>query len=159
MGCLCSKSDEPKIRIYYCIPPGDDFEYMRPQGTITLYIDRKKNIPIVDIRFDGWYENSVCQSILNRGNIFYYFKELHCRHLVLVRCLLMTVVLILYSTHIKKKMAHHNFPVHSCERLPHTAPQVLDSSSEVDLQFGRFCITDEECNLQLNAFCFQFWKI
>ena len=54
MGCLCSKSDEPKIRVYCCTPPGDDFEYMRLQGTITLYIDRKYNIPIVDIRFDGW---------------------------------------------------------------------------------------------------------
>ena len=40
-------------------PPGDDFDYLRPQGTITFSIDRKYNIPLIDIRFDGWYENSV----------------------------------------------------------------------------------------------------
>ena len=39
-------------------PPGDDFDYLRPQGTITFSIDRKYNIPLIDIRFDGWYENS-----------------------------------------------------------------------------------------------------
>ena len=32
---------------------------MRPQGTITLSIDKKYNIPQINIRFDGWYENSV----------------------------------------------------------------------------------------------------
>ena len=32
---------------------------MRPQGTITLSIDRKYNIPLIDIRFGVWYENSV----------------------------------------------------------------------------------------------------
>ena len=31
-----------------------DFEYLRPKGTITLSIDRKYNIPIIDIRFDDW---------------------------------------------------------------------------------------------------------
>ena len=41
------------------MPLGDDFDYLRPQGTITLSTDRKYNIPLVDIRFDGWYENSV----------------------------------------------------------------------------------------------------
>ena len=35
------------------------FEYLRPQGAITLSIDRKCNIPIVDIKLDAWYENSV----------------------------------------------------------------------------------------------------
>ena len=59
MGCFSSKSDEPKIRIYDCTPPGDDSEYLRLQGATTLSIDRKYNIPIVDIKFDGWYENSV----------------------------------------------------------------------------------------------------
>ena len=59
MGCLCSKCDEPKIKIYDCTSPGDDFDYLRPKGTITLSIDRKYNVPVVDLRFDGWYENSV----------------------------------------------------------------------------------------------------
>ena len=39
--------------------PGDDFEYLRPQETITESIDRKYNVPLIDIRFDGWYENSI----------------------------------------------------------------------------------------------------
>ena len=59
MGCLSSKSDEPKIRICDCTPTGDDFEYLRAKGTTTLSIDRKYNIPIVDISFDNWLENSV----------------------------------------------------------------------------------------------------
>ena len=60
MGCFFSNNDEPKIKIFDSMPPGDDFNYLRPQGTITLSIDRKYNIPLVDIRFGGWYENSVC---------------------------------------------------------------------------------------------------
>ena len=60
MGCLCSKVDEPKIRMYDCTPPGNDFDYLlRPKGTITFSVHRKGNIPVVDIIFDGWYENSV----------------------------------------------------------------------------------------------------
>ena len=53
------KSDEQKITIYDYTIPGDDFEYLRPQGAITLSIDRKCNISIVDITLDAWYENSV----------------------------------------------------------------------------------------------------
>ena len=26
MGCICSKCDEPKIKIYDCTPPSDDFD-------------------------------------------------------------------------------------------------------------------------------------
>ena len=59
MGCICSKCDEPKIKIYDCAPPGDVFDYLRLKGTITLSIDGKYNVPVVDLRFDGWYENSV----------------------------------------------------------------------------------------------------
>ena len=59
MGCFFSRNNEPKIKIFDCTPPGDDFDYLQPQGTITLSNDRKYNIPLVDIRFDGWYENSV----------------------------------------------------------------------------------------------------
>ena len=59
MGSLCSKCDEPKIKTFRCSPPGDNLGYLRPHGTITLSIDRKYNIPMVDIRFDGCYENSV----------------------------------------------------------------------------------------------------
>ena len=34
------------------------FDYLRPKGTITFRVHRKYNIPVVDIRFDGWYESS-----------------------------------------------------------------------------------------------------
>ena len=96
MSCLCSKSDEPKINIFACTLAGDDLEYLWPHGTITLSIDRKYNIPIVHIRFDDWEKIVFVfgQSILNRDNIFNYLIELHCRPLVLVCCLLMTVVSI-----------------------------------------------------------------
>ena len=60
MGCFFQGiNNESKIKIFDCTPPGDDFDYLRPQGTITLSINRKYNIPLVDIRSDGWYENSV----------------------------------------------------------------------------------------------------
>ena len=88
------------------------------------------------------------RSILDRGNIFYYLKELHFRRQVLVRFLLMTVVSILFFSHIKKKMAQQDLPVCPRDRLSHTAPQVLDSSPIVDLQFGRFFI----CSLMLFVF-------
>ena len=44
-------------------------------------------------------------------------------------------------------------------RDSHTAPQVLESYPKVDLQLGRFFVTEEEFDMQLNAICFQFWKI
>ena len=56
-------------------------------------------------------------------------------------------------------MAQQNLPIHPRERLPHAAPQVLDSSPKVGLQFGRFFVTEKEFNFRLNAICFQFWKI
>ena len=80
MGCLFSRN-EPKIKIFDLTTPCDDFEYLRPQGTITLSIYRKYNVPPIDIRFNGWYEISVRLCILNRENI-YFLKELLYRHLV-----------------------------------------------------------------------------
>ena len=35
----------------------------------------------------------------------------------------------------------------------------MDSSPKMDLQFGRFFITEEEFEFRINAVCFQFWKI
>ena len=53
MGCLFSKcissSEEPKIKIIDCTPPGAAFNYLRPKGTISFSVDRKYNIPVVDI--------------------------------------------------------------------------------------------------------------
>ena len=59
MVCIFSKNDEPSIKIFECIRPNNEFDYFRPQGNITFSLDRKYNIPIVDIRFNGWYGNSV----------------------------------------------------------------------------------------------------
>ena len=36
-----------------------DFDYLSPEGMTTVSIDKKYNIPSLDIRFGGWYENSV----------------------------------------------------------------------------------------------------
>ena len=55
-------------------------------------------------------------------------------------------------------MTQQNLPIHPRERFPYTAPQVLDSSPKVDLQFGRFFITEEEFNLRLNAICFDVFR-
>lgn len=59
MGCVFSRNEEPNIRIHDCIPTVDEFDYLRPRGTITVSLGRKYNILIVDIKFDGWYINSV----------------------------------------------------------------------------------------------------
>ena len=45
MGCFISR-DEPKIKIFDLTPPGNDFDYLRPQGTTTFSIDRKCNVPL-----------------------------------------------------------------------------------------------------------------
>lgn len=59
MVCIFSKNDEPSIKIFECIRPNNESDYFRPQGNITFSLDRKYNIPIVDIRFNGSYGNSV----------------------------------------------------------------------------------------------------
>ena len=64
MGCFCLKSDEPKTRTYDCTPPGDNFECLRPQGTINLSIDRKYNIPIVENLMAGMKRYKHLQSLL-----------------------------------------------------------------------------------------------
>ena len=56
-------------------------------------------------------------------------------------------------------MVQQNLLIHPWERLPTTAPQVLDSVPKVDLQIGRFFISNEEFELRINSICFQFWKI
>ena len=44
--------------MYDFIPSSDDFDYLRANGSITVSIDRRYNIPVFDFRFDGWYDNS-----------------------------------------------------------------------------------------------------
>ena len=64
MGYLLSKcsssTEEPKIKIIDCTPPGAAFDYLRPNGTISFSVDRKCNVPTVNIKFEGWHENNVC---------------------------------------------------------------------------------------------------
>ena len=98
------------------------------------------------------------QSTMNREIIFCCFRELLCRHLALVHCRLMTMVSIL-SFSFKKTMAQQNLPIHPRERLTTAAPQVLDFVPKVDLQVGRFFISNEEFESRINSICFQFWKI
>ena len=50
--------NEPRIKIFDQTPFGENFDYTRPQGTITFSIDIKYNVPLIDIQFDRWYENS-----------------------------------------------------------------------------------------------------
>ena len=54
MGCICSKMFN--IKIYDCLPPVD---FSKLDGTITLSIDKECNVPVFDLKFDGWYEKSV----------------------------------------------------------------------------------------------------
>lgn len=86
MGCIFSKNNEPNIQIHDCIPQLDQFDYLRLHGTITVSLDRKYNITIVDIKFDGWFENSVrlWPNIVNRKSNFCCLKELRYQFLVLV---------------------------------------------------------------------------
>ena len=58
MGYFFS-SNEPKIEIVDLTPPGAEFDYLRQNGTISFSVDRKYNIPVVEINFEGWYENNV----------------------------------------------------------------------------------------------------
>ena len=60
MGCFYSKKGSSlKIRMHDCIPPTEEFDYLRPDGSIIVSIDRRYNVSMFELRFDGWYENSV----------------------------------------------------------------------------------------------------
>ena len=56
-------------------------------------------------------------------------------------------------------MAQQNLPIHPWDRLPATALKVLDSVPKIDLQIGRFFISNEEFELRINSIRFKFWKI
>ena len=45
--------------MYDCIPPTEDFDCLRPDGSIIVSIDRRYNVSMFKSRFDGWYESSV----------------------------------------------------------------------------------------------------
>ena len=58
MGC-CFLLKKPRIKIFDQTPPGENFDYLRPEGVINFTIDRKFNVPLIEIQFEGWFENSV----------------------------------------------------------------------------------------------------
>ena len=41
------------------MPKGKQFNYLRPNGTITYTVDRMCDFPEIEINFDGWYKASV----------------------------------------------------------------------------------------------------
>ena len=51
-------------------------------------------------------------------------------------------------------MAQNNLPLHPRERLLHTAPEILNSKPNADLQHGRFFISNEEFKMRVNVLCF-----
>ena len=97
MGCFFLMNNKPNIKIFDLTSRGVDFNYLRPGGTITLHIDRKYQVALINIRFDGWYENSVRlwpkHTEQNRENIFCCFKEHLHHHLVFLRCLIVVSIL------------------------------------------------------------------
>ena len=86
---------------------------MRPQGTTTFSIDRKCNVPLTDIRFDGWYESS--------AHLWPKHSEQKEHFLLLERTALQTPSIISLSDSgvdtllVFKKMARNNLPVHPRE--------------------------------------------
>lgn len=59
MGC-CFSLNEPSIKFFDQTPPGENYSYLRPEGTLTFRLDGKYNVPVFGIQFDGWFENPVC---------------------------------------------------------------------------------------------------
>ena len=57
MGRCFSK--EPKVKIFDEIPKGEQYDYLRSEGTIVYSIDRTYNNPMIQIIFYGWFETSV----------------------------------------------------------------------------------------------------
>lgn len=58
MGC-CFSLNEPSIKFFDQTPPGENYSYLRPEGTLTFCLDGKYNVPVFGIQFDGWFENTV----------------------------------------------------------------------------------------------------
>ena len=49
----------PKVEIVDDIPLGEQFNYLRPNGTITYKINEGYDVPKIEIAFEEWYVNSV----------------------------------------------------------------------------------------------------
>ena len=56
---FCFSLKEPWIKIFNQTPPDEKFNYLRPEGVINFTINRKYNVSLIEIQFEGWFENSV----------------------------------------------------------------------------------------------------
>ena len=117
MDCLFSRN-EPKIKILDLTPLGDDFDNLKPQGAITFSIDRKYNVPLINIRFDG---HIFGQSIVKREH-FLLLERTHSTTSSSDSSF-DTVFLV------KKKIAQNNLPVvlrHPREKVPTATPEIFE---------------------------------
>ena len=55
----CFSSNTSNIKITDETPVGEQFDYLRPEGTITYTIDRMYDVPEIEINLNGWYKSSV----------------------------------------------------------------------------------------------------
>ena len=56
----CFSFNRSDIEIIDETPMGKQFDYLRPEGTITYTVNRMYDVPKIEINFDGLYEASVC---------------------------------------------------------------------------------------------------
>ena len=47
------------FKVVDTIDEGNEFDYLRPKGRITLKMDSIYSVPKIDSLFDDWYANSV----------------------------------------------------------------------------------------------------
>lgn len=47
------------IEVLDFTPSGQEYDYFRPKWTITIEMDQRYNVPVLNIDFDGWYHNAV----------------------------------------------------------------------------------------------------
>ena len=61
MSCFFSfdRQQKLKIEIIDKTPPGQEYNYLRPEGKINYSTDSIYDVPKIEIAFDGWYVNSV----------------------------------------------------------------------------------------------------
>lgn len=116
MGCLCSKFDydQPNIKIIEYNSPVEQFDYLRPNGTIKFSIDKKYNISIADIKFNGWYENSVRLWLHHneQREHFYCLRGLLCRLQAFV--LMIVATILFFSEENKLENAWYNNQNRNC---------------------------------------------
>ena len=55
----CFSFNRPDIEIIDETPMGKQFDYLRPEGTITHTVNRMYDVPEIEINFDGLYKASV----------------------------------------------------------------------------------------------------